>query len=340
MDLAAWVHQLPVTRLARTEAAELVGAAGGAPYDEEAQAVLLELGAGLPLALRVLAPLGPVGPVAEPGPAGSGLEAALALAYARMPEERRRLLRRLTLAGRASLGPSAAAALIDADPVEAGRLLRELADAGLLDHVRGERYRMHDAVRAYAAARLAADEDRAHAAAAHERLIRNYAHLADSVIRMVDGKMSTRAHHFGGHGFASLDAALRWLDDESSFITAALRHSQDVDQQAVLDLLGALCDFCLLRGDLYRLGEINELARAVEGGSTGPGRAAGAFGAVAHGDRGAPARRPGQGAHDADVGGRPVHGGQAGGGRGDGAGLARHHAAPPGQPAGGGGPAP
>lgn len=160
--------------------------------------------------------------------------------------------------------------MIDADPVEAGRLLRELADAGLLDHVRGERYRMHDAVRAYAAARLAADEDRAHAAAAHERLIRNYAHLADSVIRMVDGKMSTRAHHFGGHGFASLDAALRWLDDESSFITAALRHSQDVDQQAVLDLLGALCDFCLLRGDLYRLGEINELARAVEGGRPGP----------------------------------------------------------------------
>ncbi|MFI5827207.1 tetratricopeptide repeat protein [Streptomyces sp. NPDC051578] len=275
-DLAAWVHQLPVTRLARSEAAELVRAAaeaGGVVHGEEAQEAqaaqeaLLELGAGLPLALRVLAPLGPV---TAPGPAGAGLEAALAVAYARMPEERRRLLRRLTLAGRASLGPSAAAALIDADPAAAGRLLRELADAGLLDHVRGERYRMHDAVRAYAAARLAADEDRAQAAAAHERLIRNYAHLADSVIRMVDGKTSTRAHHFGGHGFASLDAALRWLDDESSFITAALRHSQDVDQQAVLDLLGALCDFCLLRGDLYRLGEINELARAVEAGRPGP----------------------------------------------------------------------
>ncbi|KIF00993.1 hypothetical protein PL81_38055, partial [Streptomyces sp. RSD-27] len=136
---------------------------------------------------------------------------------------------------------------------EAGRLLGELARAGLLDLVRGERYRMHDAVRAYAAARLAADEDRVEAAAAHERLIRDYARLADSVIRMVDGKMSTRANRFGGHGFASLDAALRWLDEESSFITAALRQSEGVDQQAVLDLLGALCDFCLLRGDLYRL---------------------------------------------------------------------------------------
>ncbi|WP_371676946.1 tetratricopeptide repeat protein [Streptomyces sp. NBC_01276] len=266
-DLQAWVHQLPVVRLAGAEAAEVLAAgaraAAGAAPAAGAAAGLLELGAGLPLALRVLAPLGS----ARASDAGDGsLEHALDLAYVRLPEDRRRLLRRLPLAGRASLGAAAAAALTGADRAEAGRLLRELAGAGLLDLVRGERYRMHDAVRAYAAARLAADEDRAEAAAAHERLVRDYAQLADSVIRMVDGKMSTRANHFGGHGFASLDAALRWLDEESSFITAALRHSEGVDQQAVLDLLGALCDFCLLRGDLYRLGEINELTRAVDQG--------------------------------------------------------------------------
>ncbi|MCX5194751.1 tetratricopeptide repeat protein [Streptomyces sp. NBC_00249] len=269
-DLGAWVHQLPVVRLAEPEAAEVLRsgarAAGEAAPGAGAEAGLLELGAGLPLALRVLAPLGSAR-ASDGGGGGDGaLEHALDLAYARLPEERRRLLRRLTLAGRASLGAAAAAALAGADRVEAGRLLGDLERAGLLDLVRGERYRMHDAVRAYAAARLAADEDRAEAAAAHERLIRDYAKLADSVIRMVDGKMSTRAGQFGGHGFASLDAALRWLDDESSFITAALRHSEGVDQQAVLDLLGALCDFCLLRGDLYRLGEINELARAVDQG--------------------------------------------------------------------------
>ncbi|MFD9414088.1 tetratricopeptide repeat protein [Streptomyces goshikiensis] len=291
--LSAWVHQLPLARLEEAEAAELVLSvaqeAGLAPYEDEERVLvrLLALGAGLPLALRVLAPLGAKAALSDAAgaadaegaegaadaegaesadPAGDPVRRALALAYADLSEERRRLLRRLTLAGRASLGPSAAAALIDADGAEAGRLLRELARAGLLDHVRGERYRMHDAVRAFAAERLAADEDRAAAVAAHERLIRNYAQLADSVIRMVDGKMSTRSNQFGGHGFASLDAALRWLDDESSFITAALRHSEGVDQQAVLDLLGALCDFCLLRGDLYRLGEINELTRAVDQG--------------------------------------------------------------------------
>ncbi|MEU8779014.1 tetratricopeptide repeat protein [Streptomyces sp. NPDC048606] len=273
-DLGAWVYRLPVGRLSERDAAEVLGAGARAAGEDAAgagggagagaRAGLSALGAGLPLALRVLAPLGAAR--ASDGDGRASLEHALDLAYARLPEERRRLLRRLTLAGRASLGASAAAALTGADRVEAGRLLRELAQAGLLDLVRGERYRMHDAVRAYAAARLAADEDRAESAAAHERLIRDYAQLADSVIRMVDGKMSTRANHFGGHGFASLDAALRWLDDESSFITAALRHSEGVDQQAVLDLLGALCDFCLLRGDLYRLGEINELARAVDQG--------------------------------------------------------------------------
>ena len=272
-DLGARVHQLPVERLAPAEGAELVdagAAAAGLPsYPARAAESLVTLSGGLPLALRVLAPLGPE-PLPDRGAAeaaeaaGAALDAALGLAYDRLPEERRRLLRRLTLAGRASLGAAAAAALIDADRSEAGRLLRELTRAGLLDHVRGERYRMHDAVRSYAAARLAADEDPAAAAAAHERLIRTYAQLADAVIRMVDGKMSTRADHFGGHGFASLDAALRWLDEESSFITAALRQSEGVDQRVVLDLLGALCDFCLLRGDLYRLGEIDELTRAVE----------------------------------------------------------------------------
>ncbi|MFF5702292.1 tetratricopeptide repeat protein [Streptomyces sp. NPDC012794] len=272
--LAAWTHRLPVVRLAREEAAGVLRAgarAAGEPAPEGAAlSGLLELGAGLPLALRVLAPLGSAR--ASDGGGGGGLEHALELAYVRLPEERRRLLRRLTLAGRASLGAAAAAALAGAERVEAGRLLGELARAGLLDLVRGERYRMHDAVRAYAAARLEADEERAEAAAAHERLIRDYARLADSVIRMVDGKMSTRSNAVlrsdavGGHGFGSLDAALRWLDDESSFITAALRHSEGVDQQAVLDLLGALCDFCLLRGDLYRLGEINELTRAVDRG--------------------------------------------------------------------------
>ncbi|WP_240137447.1 tetratricopeptide repeat protein [Streptomyces sp. MUM 178J] len=191
------------------------------------------------------------------------LECALRLRYDGLPEPARLLLRRLALAGRASLGAAAAAALLAADDQEAQQLVAELARAGLIDPVRSGRYRLHDAVRAFARARLLDEEKPADRTAAQERLIQNYAELAGAVIHMVDGKRSTRAGRFGAHGFPSLDAALRWLDDESSFITSALRHAEGVNQQAVLNLLGALCDYCLLRGDLYRLGEISELSQAV-----------------------------------------------------------------------------
>jgi tetratricopeptide (TPR) repeat protein len=200
------------------------------------------------------------------------VERVLWLRYADQSEAARRLLRRLALAGRASLGAAAAAALIATDEQEATRQLTALARAGLIDHVRGSRYRLHDVVRTFAQARLLDEEEPAERTAAQERLIVNYAELADSVIRLVDGKTSTRADTafqsstVGPHGFTSLDSALRWLDDESSFITAALRHAEGVNQAAVLNLLGALCDYCLLRGDLYRLGEISELTQAVDQG--------------------------------------------------------------------------
>lgn len=275
-DVPAWVHHLPVGPLDAGDAEELLREVAGGeeagPYDYPATEAVVELCGGLPLALRVAASAlgartrsalaedlrayGPVSPV----------DRALWLRYTDQHEAARRLLRRLALAGRTSLGAAAAAALLAADEQEAERRLAELTRAGLLTHVRGSRYRLHDLVRSFALARLLDEEEPAERAAAHERLLTNYAELANAVIRMVDGKMSTRAGQFGAHGFGSLDSALRWLDDESSFITSALRHSEGVDQSTVLNLLGALCDYCLLRGDLYRLGEISELTRSVDQG--------------------------------------------------------------------------
>ncbi|MEU2424521.1 tetratricopeptide repeat protein [Streptomyces sp. NPDC007851] len=279
--LPAWVHQLPVTALDAAGAEELLGAAAqdaSGPYDAQSADRIRELCGGLPLALRIAgsslgadssagarspvrlaADLGAYGPV-EP------VERVLWLRYTDQSETGRRLLRRLALAGRASLGAAAAASLLATDEAEAARQLVALAGAGLIDHVRGSRYRLHDLVRSFAQARLVDEEEAADRAAAQERLIVNYAELADSVLRLVDGNMSTRSDRFSPHGFTSLDEALRWLDDESSFITAALRHAEGVDRTAVQNLLGALCDYCLLRGDLYRLGEISELAQTVDQG--------------------------------------------------------------------------
>ncbi|NJP53182.1 tetratricopeptide repeat protein [Streptomyces sp. SBST2-5] len=274
-DLPARVHQLPVEPLDAAGAEELLTSAAqdsSGPYDAESQERIRQLCGGLALALRVAgSALGPRSPralasdLAAYGPV-EPVERALWLRYTDQPEPVRRLLRRLALAGRASLGAAAAAALLATDEADATRHLQTLARAGLIAQVRRGRYRLHDLVRAFALARLLDEEDPAERAAAQERLIVNYAELADSVLRLVDGNMSTRSDRFGSYGFTSLDEALRWLDDESSFITAALRHAEGVDQGAVLNLLGALCDYCLLRGDLYRLGEINELAQAVDEG--------------------------------------------------------------------------
>ncbi|MEU8567670.1 tetratricopeptide repeat protein [Streptomyces pathocidini] len=280
-ELPARVHQLAVEPLEAAAAEELLNAVAEqstGPYDLESGDRIRELCGGLPLALRVagsslgartpgslvadLAAYGPMEPV----------ERALRLRYADQPDGARRLLRRLPLAGRASLGAAAAAALLATDEQEAERQLTALARAGLIEHVRGSRYRLHDLVRGFAQARLLDQEEPGERSGAQERLIRSYAELADSVIRLVDGNTSTRADRtsqegaVGPHGFTSLDAALRWLDDESSFITAELRHTEEVDQSVVLHLLGALCDYCLLRGDLYRLGELSELTKAADRG--------------------------------------------------------------------------
>ncbi|MFG3248499.1 tetratricopeptide repeat protein [Streptomyces sp. NPDC048187] len=274
-DLPARVYDLPVVELDAAGAEELLAAAAedaSGPYDAEAGDLIRELCGGLPLALRIAgSSLGPRSPRALATDLGAygpvePVERALWLRYTDQPEPARRLLRRLALAGRTSLGAAAAAALLATDETEATRQLTALSRAGLIDHVRGSRYRLHDVVRAFARARLADEEEPGERTAAQERLIANYAELADSVLRLVDGNMSTRSNQFGQYGFTSLDEALRWLDDESSFITAALRHAEGVDQGAVLNLLGALCDYCLLRGDLYRLGEISELAQSVDQG--------------------------------------------------------------------------
>ncbi|MES5816672.1 tetratricopeptide repeat protein [Streptomyces sp. RG80] len=274
-DLPAWVHQLPVDALDAAGAEELLGAAAqdsSGPYDAESTERIRELCGGLPLALQVAgSSLGPRSPRALASDLGAygpvePVERVLWLRYTDQSDSARRLLRRLALAGRASLGAAAAAALLATDQAEATRQLVALSRAGLLDHVRGDRYRLHDLVRAFAQARLLDEEEPAERTSAQERLIVNYAELADSVLRLVDGNMSTRSDRFSPHGFTSLDEALRWLDDESSFITSTLRHAEGVNQAAVLNLLGALCDYCLLRGDLYRLGEISELAQAVDQG--------------------------------------------------------------------------
>lgn len=297
-ELPASVHQLPLEALDPTSAEELLRAnvglgsplleepadgstPGTGPGNASEWLRLADLCDGRPLLLHLVgstlthrtpAQLIEALEAATPeGPGEDPAERVLRTRYTDLSEPARRLLRRLALAGRASLGARAAAALLDVGQPEGAQRLEELNQAGFIHNVRGSRYRLHDLVRRFARVRLFDEESHEERSAAQERLIRSYAELADTVIRLVDGKTSTRADLLpaaaGGHGFSSLDSALRWLDDETSFITATLRYADErVDRQAVQHLLGALCDYCLLRGDLYRLGELNELTQAVNQG--------------------------------------------------------------------------
>lgn len=287
-ELPASVHQLPLEALDPTSAEELLRATvtdnstlATGPEAQHDWHRLADLCDGRPLLLQLAGPtltrrtpaqLVEALEAATPeGPGPDPAERVLRSRYTDLSDPARKLLRRLALAGRASLGARAAAALLDVGQKEGAQQLEELHEAGFVSHVRGSRYRLHDLVRRFARVRLFDEESHEERSAAQERLIRSYAELADTVIRLVDGKTSTRADLLpaaaGGHGFSSLDSALRWLDDETSFITATLRYADErVDRQAVQHLLGALCDYCLLRGDLYRLGELNELTQAVNQG--------------------------------------------------------------------------
>ncbi|MGC3004569.1 AAA family ATPase, partial [Streptomyces sp. G35A] len=112
-DLPARVYRLPVEPLDAAGAEELLAAAAqdsGGPYDAESADRVRELCGGLPLALRIAgSALGPRSPRALATDLGAygpvdAVERALWLRYTDQPETGRRLLRRLALAGRVSLG--------------------------------------------------------------------------------------------------------------------------------------------------------------------------------------------------------------------------------------------
>ncbi|GGO83022.1 tetratricopeptide repeat protein [Wenjunlia tyrosinilytica] len=262
-------HSVAVGPLGAPDADSLFDAIAGAGPHSAGDEALLRAAQGLPLAVCM------AGAAVARGSIGSRLhgeavpETVMGVSYLALDPAAARLFRRLVLVGRASLGPAAAAALLGEDESTAGARLAVLDRAHMVEQVHSGRYRLHDMLRGFARQCLEEEDDARERAAAQERLIKDYAELAESVIHRVEGASSSRSVRTvlrgaaSPHGFETLDAALRWLDEESSFITATLRHTDDVDPQAVQRLVEALCDYCLLRGDLYRLGEIAELVQTL-----------------------------------------------------------------------------
>jgi tetratricopeptide (TPR) repeat protein len=105
------------------------------------------------------------------------LTAAFGLSYQHLTASRQRLFRLLGLVPGADIDRYAAAALADATPAHADRLLEDLVDAHLLEAPAPYRYRCHDLLRQYAA-RCAGAEPAPERRAALTRLLDHYAYAA------------------------------------------------------------------------------------------------------------------------------------------------------------------
>jgi tetratricopeptide (TPR) repeat protein len=194
-------HTVALGLLSQPQAVALLQAlaepAGAAAEDPGWQRVA-ELCGYLPLALHIAAALlrhrpawtpGHLadrlrGTLLEPGAFTDGerdLSAVFDLSYQSLADEQCVLVCRLSLSPGPDTDAYAAAALLETDPVRADRLLESLVDQNLLTEPGAGRYRMHDLIRAYAAARGAALESRAEREAALSRLLHYYAHTAQSV---------------------------------------------------------------------------------------------------------------------------------------------------------------
>ncbi|MFF3750925.1 BTAD domain-containing putative transcriptional regulator [Streptomyces sp. NPDC002018] len=112
----------------------------------------------------------------------STIRAAFDLSYLALPEPAQRTFRLLSLTPGSDITSHGAAALIGTAPGDAGRLLRFLADAHLVQEVAPGRFGMHDLLRSYAR-ELARDEEEARDAG--RRLLDWYVSNAEAAARLL-----------------------------------------------------------------------------------------------------------------------------------------------------------
>ncbi|WP_297613678.1 tetratricopeptide repeat protein [Nocardia sp.] len=156
--------------------------------------------------------------------------AAFTMSYRDLPPERQRLFRRLSL----HPGPDIdthATAVLDSIPVSAARReLDALFTDHLLDEPAGGRYRMHDLLREYAVALVAADpiEDRREVV---ERLLDHYQHLGEAADRYLAGQLRPAADAGAPH-FSDRAQALAWLRAERGNLLGCLEYAASHHQSA------------------------------------------------------------------------------------------------------------
>jgi tetratricopeptide (TPR) repeat protein len=155
--------------------------------------------------------------------------AAFDLSYQDLTADQQRLFRRLGLHPGADFDAYAAAALDDTDLQTARRRLDELYDHNLISEPARGRYRLHDLLREYARARVAAD-DTADNRAAIGRLLDYYLHTAVAASRhtawrhSVTGPPPPSPEPTCAPDMRTEEQALAWLETERANLYACVSY--------------------------------------------------------------------------------------------------------------------
>jgi DNA-binding SARP family transcriptional activator/tetratricopeptide (TPR) repeat protein len=172
--------------------------------------------------------------------------AALDLSYQDLKVDEQRTYRLLGLHPGPDVDPFAAAALLDATLLEAGRLLEQLLGAHLLQEPAPGRFRFHDLPRAHAAHTATRDGAYGDHQAALVRLLDYYRYTAAAAMDAAYPYEREHRRHVPpartpGPELSDPVAALSWLNSELPSLRAAVRYASEHDRPAhLLDLSSIL----------------------------------------------------------------------------------------------------
>ncbi|WP_221348329.1 tetratricopeptide repeat protein [Streptomyces beigongshangae] len=281
------IVNIPVTGPGLAECAQVfraaVGTARPLPSDEQVEAVV-DACHRRPLAIRLAASLyaqrrhrGPeeflrelaergneavrnLSPARTRGPDNLPVDTVLRWAYDDLLRPgQQELLQVLSLPATSTVNAHTAAALLsrrrddapDSRTVEhVTGLLHELVRLHFLEAQRGDRFRIPSAVRRFAAARLSvsSDHEEMESREAAMCLLAAYHRLTLPAQPLLDGQDVLPPSPFSGPEVARL-----WLEEEKGAILRALQHAERSDPGITLDVVRALCSFCVTTGDSITL---------------------------------------------------------------------------------------
>lgn len=239
--------------LAADEAeALLTGMLGQRRVDAERQATaeLAEVCGYMPLALRIAAANLVVRPhnsiaryVADlrggnrldslqvDGDEQSAVRAAFDLSYAALKPDERRMFRMLGLVPGADIDLSATAALIDAEPAHARRMLGRIVDAHLVAETTSGRFMLHDLLRLYARTLADAQDGEGQITSAMDRLCAFYVTATDAAAKLLYPETTRWTTAFspprspGDVPFTDPASASDWLDRERANLLALVHEA-------------------------------------------------------------------------------------------------------------------